>query len=66
MTDAALAAAVAILAAELAPVSDAMIEAGSRALDAAAVGVGPDGKRRLRQTSEACDAGRSVAGDADG
>lgn len=41
-----------ILADELAVVTDAMIDAGSRAESALSVETGPDGKRRLRMVPE--------------
>jgi len=42
-----------ILGEELSVVTEAMVEAGSRAAEALTVEQGPDGKRRLRITSEA-------------
>lgn len=52
MTDHATIAAIADLADELAPVTERMIEAGSRAETALMVETVPDGKRRLRMVTE--------------
>lgn len=53
MTDPATLAVAGVLAEELGDVTDAMIEAGSRAENALLVEIGPGGKRRLRMVSEA-------------
>lgn len=52
MTDPATLAVAGVLAEELGDVTDAMIEAGSRAENALLVEIGPNGKRRLRMVSE--------------